>query len=100
MVKVGQSAGVLVRDFAPLNGPPTSAEIVNPQEIYVAAAPKETSSLRPRHTVLELAGQRGCVVPVHADALPHVQVGARGSPARQDRDLRLRSLAPRRVGRA
>jgi hypothetical protein len=54
-VRGWQRSGALVRFFAPLSGKLVDQRLVTPAVIFAAAVAKHSESLRPQHTVLELA---------------------------------------------
>jgi hypothetical protein len=54
-----QRSGALVRLFAPLNGNFVNPDLAQPNIIFAAGAPTKSDSMRPQHTVLELANLLG-----------------------------------------
>jgi hypothetical protein len=54
-VRGWQRSGALVRFFAPLSGKLVDQRLVTPAVIFAAAVAKTSESVRPQHTVLELA---------------------------------------------
>lgn len=60
IVRGWQRSGALVRFFAPLAGDPLDKRLATPKVIYADAIEKGSKSLRPQHTVLELATVIGC----------------------------------------
>jgi len=59
VVRGWQRSGALVRLFAPRNGQPVDAKLAQPKTIFASAVGKHSNSLRPQHTVLELASDLG-----------------------------------------
>jgi hypothetical protein len=59
VVRGWQRSGALVRFFAPHNGEPVDPRLAQPKTIFASAVGKHSSSLRPHHTVLELARELG-----------------------------------------
>ena len=55
VVRGWQRSGDLVRYFAPLNGTFVDRRLVTPHVIFASSVGKHSNSLRPQHTVLELA---------------------------------------------
>jgi len=55
VVRGWQRSGALVRLFAPLNGHFVDPRLTRPTVIFASAVTKHSNSLRPQHTVLELA---------------------------------------------
>jgi hypothetical protein len=55
IVRGWQRSGALVRFFAPRNGNFTDPRLAQPLTIFASAVAKHSESLRPQHTVLELA---------------------------------------------
>jgi hypothetical protein len=54
-----QRSGALVRLFAPLDGNFVSPHLAQPKTIFASGVGKHSESLRPQHTVLELANLLG-----------------------------------------
>jgi hypothetical protein len=54
-VRGWQRSGALVRLFAPPGGRPADQRLATPRKIFASAVGKHSKSLRPQHTVLELA---------------------------------------------
>jgi hypothetical protein len=54
-VRGWQRAGALVRLFTPPGGNPVDQRLAAPGDIFASAVGKHSKSLRPQHTVLELA---------------------------------------------
>jgi hypothetical protein len=57
IVRGWQRSGALVRLFAPLNGRFADPRLAQPKTIFASEAGKHSNSLRPHHTVLELANE-------------------------------------------
>lgn len=55
IVRGWQRSGALVRLFAPRDGKFADPHLARPNTIFAAAVGKKSNSLRPQHTVLELA---------------------------------------------
>ncbi len=55
IVRGWQRSGGLVRLFAPLNGTFVDPHLAQPKTIFASGVGKHSESLRPQHTVLELA---------------------------------------------
>jgi hypothetical protein len=55
IVRGWQRSGALVRFFAPLDGNFVDARLAQPRTIFASGVAKHSTSLRPQHTVLELA---------------------------------------------
>jgi hypothetical protein len=55
VVRGWQRSGALVRFFAPINGKFVDQRLAMPHVIFASAVGKHSNSLRPQHTVLELA---------------------------------------------
>jgi hypothetical protein len=55
VVRGWQRSGALVRLFAPLNGQFVHHQLTTPRVIFASAVAKHSNSLRPQHTVLDLA---------------------------------------------
>lgn len=59
IVRGWQRSGALARFFAPVNGPPADPRLATPVFIFASAIGSHSNSLRPQHTVLELANLLG-----------------------------------------
>jgi len=57
VVRGWQRSGALVRLFAPLNARFVDPRLAQPVTIFASAVGKHSNSLRPQHTVLELANE-------------------------------------------
>jgi hypothetical protein len=62
IVRGRQRSGALVHQFAPRNGAFVDPHLATPKTIFASEVAKHSESLRPRHTVLELATVLGLTV--------------------------------------
>jgi hypothetical protein len=73
IVRGWQRSGALVRLFAPRNGHFVDPHLATPTTIFASEAAKHSESLRPQHTVLELATVLGLTL-----SLGHVKDDLKG----------------------